>query len=437
MADWYILNPPNVGPRPTSASTSLDCKPMSVHRSFDGKFAEHLFEFRYIKDYFTAQFTVDNCTLLTHIWNSVLPNGQNVADALIQAIDQQENLVWVARELNRAKSYVANNDKPNANDPPLNNIINGINSLKPNSADALQVETLIRTFGALGDYYQRNAKQFQATGQRVMNILAQITPSTPIFPPLDTRFYNFMDATFSTYPTRISSRGTNMLNNYRTKLRSLATTAAPVPPPPDFAVYHDTTASIIATRVGAAGNQLNWKDLIPPRITHPECNTAGTPGSLILYNMTTGNPVTLSNNPHFIITALGRSQYGLTHAPTGDVYLDHHLADYYGPTCTGIRFIGLGAVGAGNLPTAKFDLDCLGGVGRTLSNLHDFLLISSIGTRRPPGRISLAVLVLLVRRSRKTTRKTDELCTVESLQAVQLKLGLGWERAMYDMRDTR
>ncbi|KAF8995096.1 hypothetical protein BDQ17DRAFT_1366000 [Cyathus striatus] len=210
-----------------------------------------------------------------------------------------------------------------------------------------------------------------------MNILAQITPSTPIFPPLDTRFYNFMAETFSTYPTRISSRGTNMLNSYRTKLGNLVTTAAAAQPPPQvppsvpqcFAVYHDAT---IANRVGAAaGNQLNWQNLIPPPIAHPVCNTAGTPGSLILYyDATAGNPVTVSNNPNFIITALGGSQYGLTHAPTGNVYLDYHLADFYGPTCTGIRFIGLGAVGAGNLPTAKFNLNCLGGVGRTLFNLQ-------------------------------------------------------------------
>lgn len=51
-----------------------------------------------------------------------------------------------------AKSYVANNDKPNADDPPLSSHIESLDSLDPavSGNTALQIEELIRTFGALG-----------------------------------------------------------------------------------------------------------------------------------------------------------------------------------------------------------------------------------------------------------------------------------------------
>lgn len=57
-----------------------------------------------------------------------------------------------------AKSYVTNNDKPNANDPPLSgHIANQLTSLDPAvSGDiALQIEELIRSFGALGQCMYR------------------------------------------------------------------------------------------------------------------------------------------------------------------------------------------------------------------------------------------------------------------------------------------
>ena len=50
--------------------------------------------------------------------------------------------------------------------------------------------------------FDENKDAFRATAQRVQNLFAQYTPSVPINPPLDTRFHNYLMATFPNYENR-------------------------------------------------------------------------------------------------------------------------------------------------------------------------------------------------------------------------------------------
>ncbi|KAF4597848.1 hypothetical protein EYR38_006239 [Pleurotus pulmonarius] len=387
---WYTINPPNVIPAVSSSGTTLFAVPGSNHVSNDGKEAEHLFEFRYILDYFNAQFTAADCAWLRqNVWNVAQPDGSPTHAALSGAIDVEANVVWADEVINDAKSFVANNDKPNANDPPLSKHIKSLSSLDPavSGDTALKIEQMIRTFGALGQYFDANSAAIRATAERVQNVLALVTPATPAYPPLDTRFNNFFRGIMTVYTQRIRTRGVNTYNAYVARLNALlAQVIATNPPgnpapvvPARWPVYHDAT---ILARLNAAG--INAPNFIPQAIQHPSCNTAGQSGSFVLWTELKGDKAFMPGNPVFQIEALGTRYFSLRN-PSINLHDDDAALYFPGGQCTGIHFLVRRVKGSAPDPkagpTAIWDQDCNGvNNGPALSDLH---LVDANDDRQP------------------------------------------------------
>ncbi|KAJ3506174.1 hypothetical protein NLJ89_g7013 [Agrocybe chaxingu] len=315
VSTWYSINNPAVNPPVATSNTALYTTVNARHTSGDGRVKEHLFEFQYIAEFFREEFPNNaDCTWLkTDVWD-VDPDGNGpLRTQMITTIDQRSNMVWADRALNRAKSYVVNNDRPLASLPPFDKEIKAIANLQPGNPasrkNAGEVQILIRAFGGLAQYFNLNAAELRNTGARVQRLLALVTPTAPLYPPLDTRFNNFLSRTYGLYTARTTSRGINMLNAFNGRLDTLLAQASNTNPPPTvppvvpqcWPVYHDQG---IVGRI--LGSSINAQALVPAPIPHPPCNTAGETGSFILFDDANGGgPVLYAGDPQHKIQATG------------------------------------------------------------------------------------------------------------------------------------
>ncbi|KAJ8516881.1 hypothetical protein ONZ45_g5860 [Pleurotus djamor] len=372
----HLIHPP--GPHPPNANTIIQTTFGATHTPNDGKVKEHVFEFQFIKDFINNQFDTSQpgvCQWLeTNMWEAIQPNGQATKVAIYNAIDHTANCVWVDRVINNAKSYVTNNQKGSPNDPPLSGHISALDNLVP-TQQGNQIEMMIRAFD-----FHHNSNSLLITATRIRDLLANITPTTPAYPPMDERFINYFATLMGQYSHRITSRGVNMLAFYRNRMNVILQDAiantppgSPLPTVPQCrAVYHNA-----AIQGSLQGGGVNGQNLAPAGIVHRPCNAAGQSGSVILfYDQNSGQPVYYAGNPVTQIYALGGTYFSLWRPNENSIYYEIDLGQTaYGTTgiCDGIRYIARAStVGtpAPGVRLAHFDQDCMGGVGPGLSNLH-------------------------------------------------------------------
>ncbi|CAA7270034.1 unnamed protein product [Cyclocybe aegerita] len=133
-----------------------------IHSGMRGVLRARLVRNIYSMDFFGDEFTNADCNWLMENARDNDPDGNGQLKAqIISAIDQTDNMVWVIKVLNRGKSYIANNERPSQSEPPFDDKIKPIPNLNPQDKTTEElvgaVETLIRAFGALSAYVNKNA----------------------------------------------------------------------------------------------------------------------------------------------------------------------------------------------------------------------------------------------------------------------------------------
>ncbi|KAJ7734350.1 hypothetical protein DFH07DRAFT_928493 [Mycena maculata] len=325
---------------------------------------EHIFELGYINQFFTVAINAGiTCAWIeTNVFNFVREDSSNLGIALLNAIDQVGNMVWVDKPMNQAKSNVVNQNKASAASPPQSTNINMITDFTTSANLIQDVEYFTRNFAALGSYFGATAATFQATALRVQNLLAEITPTTPDA-NLPVEFNNWLRGLIATYPTGCTSRATNVFNFYQAKMNSVsATIGAPVPA--CFPLYHSTTYN---------PQSFAWANLIPPAPTLPACDIPGTQGQIQLGLSTTGTPIMAFNT--YRIMGSGNTNYyafGDGASLVGSHFVGQDLSTL-GPSCQGVWDLGLQTGPSGN-PDANIALNCNGQSGNDVAAPFTFVI---------------------------------------------------------------
>ncbi|KAJ7630437.1 hypothetical protein FB45DRAFT_915498 [Roridomyces roridus] len=218
-------------------------------------------EIGYINQFFTA-------TIVFWIENDVINynrvGGGTLGAALLAAIDNTNNMVWVDKALNQAKSNVVNNNRQSAGDPPQSGSTVGIIDFETSAGEIYDVETFLRNFAALGSYFDQTSGVFRGTAASFQQLLSEVTPS--VIPdntrPLPTLFNAWLTGLINTYPTGCTSRATNAWNFYRNEMQSVAAATTNGVVPNCFPLYTANT------------------NLIPAAPLLPACNVPGTEGTV-------------------------------------------------------------------------------------------------------------------------------------------------------------
>ncbi|KAF7360849.1 Glucan 1,3-beta-glucosidase [Mycena sanguinolenta] len=239
---------------------------------------EHVFELGYIGQWVgTAPMTDGDCTWVqTNLIDYVRADGSTMGLALVQAIDQTSNMVWVDKPLNQAKSNVVNQNADTAANPPQRALMDSIgnyNSFFAASNTIYRVEFFLRNLAAVGQYFGGTSQIFQATALRVQNLLSEITPSTVIVEDssLPLVFNTWLRNLVNTYPNGCTSRGMNAWNYYVNTVMRPLSAKLQMPIPTCFSLI---TAGIYNPSTFTASL------LIPPAPTSPRCNVPGTEGQV-------------------------------------------------------------------------------------------------------------------------------------------------------------
>ncbi|KAJ7186423.1 hypothetical protein C8R46DRAFT_275140 [Mycena filopes] len=220
--------------------------------------------------------TNGDCTWVqNNLLDYVRADGSTMGLALVQAIDQTANMVWVDKPLNQAKSNVVNQNSNTAANPPQAASINstlGFPSFTAAADEIYKVEFFLRNLAATGQYFAGTSQIFSATAQRVQNLLSEITPSTVLVQDesLPLVFNNWLQNLLNTYPNGCTSRGQNAINLYRGVMNQMsARLQLPIP-----ACFPLITSGIYVP------STFNPQLLMPPVPQSPRCNVPGTPGQV-------------------------------------------------------------------------------------------------------------------------------------------------------------
>jgi len=193
-------------------------------------------------------------------------------------------MVWVDTPMNQAKSNVVNQNKNTPDNPPQKDNINLITDFT-NSKDLIDnIEYFVRNIAALGQYFDVNSAVFRDTAQRVQNLLAEVTPTTPINPSLPTTFNKWLRNLISTYPNGCMSRATNTFNYYRNQMSTVSANLGGTTVPSCYSMFYTLSYN---------PSSFVWQPLIPAAPTLPLCDGPGTKG-----RMSVGSS---SSGPNFIV----------------------------------------------------------------------------------------------------------------------------------------
>ncbi|KAJ7500677.1 hypothetical protein B0H11DRAFT_786776 [Mycena galericulata] len=336
---------------------------------------EHVFELGYINQFFGVALNAGiTCTWIqNNVFNFVREDGSNLGTALLNAIDQVGNMVWVDKPMNQgeashffsstiqllidvtAKSNVVNQNKATAASPPQSDNIDKITSFTTSANMIQDVEYFIRNFEALGSYFGNTAAIFEATASSVQNLLAEITPDTPDA-NLPAEFNVWLRSLLATYPAGCTSRANNVFDYYVAKMNAVSTATGVNPVPACFPLYHSTTFN---------PQTFNFASLAPPTPTLPNCDIPGTSGLLSVGFDSSGNPVyqtgTLrvmgSGNTEFYSLGAGASL-------VGSHYLANDLSGSFA-NCGGVWALGQSTPQAG-LTEVNIALNCNGQSGNSV-----------------------------------------------------------------------
>ncbi|KAJ7913681.1 hypothetical protein B0H13DRAFT_1612340 [Mycena leptocephala] len=245
----------------------------------------------------------------------VRADGSTMGVALVQAIDQTANMVWVDKPLNQAKSNVVNGNANTPGNPPMRAAINNISTVFPTFAAAsdeiYRLEFFLRNLAALGQYFEGTSSIFLATALRVQNALSEITPTAILQDDssIPLMFNTWLTNLINTYPNGCMSRGQAAYALYRTSMQTLAARLG-IPVPACYPLYTLNTVLVIFPANDPP--QL----LLPPVPQSPRCNVPGTPG-VIAYTTVpdpgaaplVGNLQFGTNNQFFLTMGSGNTDF--------------------------------------------------------------------------------------------------------------------------------
>ncbi|KAJ7061667.1 hypothetical protein C8F01DRAFT_987065, partial [Mycena amicta] len=196
--------------------------------------------------------------------------------ALVQAIDQTPNMLWVDKPLNQAKSNVVNQNSNTAANPPMRAAMDNISTIYTSwqaaSDQIYRVEFFLRYLASLGEYFARSSQIFEASALRVQNLLSEITPTEVIVDDasLPLMFNTWLTNLINTYPSGCTTRANNAYAYYRNSMQTLAGRLGT----PVLACYPLYTLNTYNPSTFTAAI------LLPPIPASPRCNVPGTPGVL-------------------------------------------------------------------------------------------------------------------------------------------------------------
>ncbi|KAJ7176300.1 hypothetical protein C8R43DRAFT_1118818 [Mycena crocata] len=363
---YYTVGAKSVNGAPKT-DTKLDSIPVNGKPvpGNDGTPQEHVFELGYINQFFT-DFDFECDWIENNVFNYVRADGSNMGLALVGAIDQTFNMVWVDKLMNQAKSNVVNRNKLDATMPPQQKNMDKITSLDtrdPSFDEATDLEFFLRNFAALGDYFGATSQIFVATATRVQNLLSEITPDVPVNPSLPSQFNQWLKATISTYPDGCTSRAFNVYDYYSKIISDLQrNTKKPVPA--CLALYN-------AGRFAYKPSSFTWQNLMPAPPASPVCNGPGTAGAWVLYKNPDGSPVfdSLDGTVNGIFRTMGSGSTSYFSFGSGnDIGGEHFYAIRGGGACAGVyRMVIKGTPADANAKSyvgAVIALNCGGATGK-------------------------------------------------------------------------
>ncbi|KAJ7921864.1 hypothetical protein B0H13DRAFT_1707980 [Mycena leptocephala] len=249
---------------------------------------EHVFEIGYINQFFSAlanaggsgQVGTHCAWIAGDVINYVRRDGSTLGAALLAAIDNVQNMVWVDKPMNQAKSNVVNNNKPFPGDPPQSASIVSIINFKDSDEKVYDIETFLRNFAALGSYFGQTSGIFANTAAAFQQLLSEVTPRTI---PDNTRslpvlFRDWLTGILSQYPAGCTSRANNAWNFYRAKMQSVAAATTNGVVPDCFSLY--TANTVRRQNPFFNPSSFNFQNLLPPAPATASCNVPGTEGSV-------------------------------------------------------------------------------------------------------------------------------------------------------------
>ncbi|KAF8631388.1 hypothetical protein AX15_002419 [Amanita polypyramis BW_CC] len=167
---------------------------------------EHVFELGYIAQfYYDPPLNAQDCAwMVENIFGYTRADGTNMGQALVSTIDNVQNMVWVDKAMNQAKSNVVNRNRATAGNPPMKDQMDSIMNFDdaPEEARIYDLEYFLRNLAALGQYFQDTSSIFQDTAAKVQQLLSEITPSTPAEDDasLPLIFNQWLETLIDTYP---------------------------------------------------------------------------------------------------------------------------------------------------------------------------------------------------------------------------------------------
>ncbi|KAJ7643625.1 hypothetical protein FB45DRAFT_737413 [Roridomyces roridus] len=321
----------------------------------------------YISQFFSALATANGQGQIHHncdwIERDVITyervGGGTLGGALLAAIDNVNNMVWVDGVMNKAKSNVVNDNKLDPDDPPQSGSTVEFIDFDTSAGEIYDVETFLRNFAALGSYFDQTSAVFRTVAGNFQQLLSEATPGTV---PDDTRslpnlFNDWLRGLIGTYPSGCTTRATNAWRFYRREMEKVARDTNNGVVPNCFPLY---TANVVrqnlhsTTRVFYLSIFSSTRDLIPAAPPLPHCNVPGTEGTVGYVGGGTTN---------FYAVGSGSSL-------TGDHYqaLD---ASVFGAQCTNVYAMRNGATHMqGSLGSANIALQCGGRTGKQEVNFN-------------------------------------------------------------------
>ncbi|KAJ7121425.1 hypothetical protein C8R44DRAFT_853060 [Mycena epipterygia] len=322
---------------------------------------EHVFEIGYINQFFSYLANAGgDCTwILRDVVNYVRRDRSMMGAALLAAIDNTQNMVWVDKPMNQAKSNVVNNNKASPGDPPQAGSTVSIINFSVSNGEILDIETFLRNFAALGQYFDQTSSIFSNTAGDFQQLLSEVTPSVILdnSRSLPVIFRDWLAATVAQYPDGCTDRAINAWNFYRSHMQSVAALFNNGVVPDCFPLY---TANIYHP------STFDSEDLLPPAPTTPSCNVPGTMGTVgYVGGGMTVTSITPGGSPERIMGAGNLNFYA---AGTGTSLTDAHYqiidASAIGPQCTNVFAVIDDMPNAqGSLGDANIDLQCGGSIG--------------------------------------------------------------------------
>ncbi|KAF9048362.1 hypothetical protein BDZ89DRAFT_1126933 [Hymenopellis radicata] len=291
---------------------------------------EHVFEIGYINQRtLVARSSGTNCAWIAgDVINYVRRDGSTLGAALLATVDNVQNMVWVDKPMNQAKSNVVNNNKPFPGDPP-------------HEGEIYDIETFLRNFAALGQYFGQTSGIFASTAARFQQLLSEVTPRTILdnSRSLPVLFRDWLTSIVSQYPAGCTSRATNAWNFYRAEMQSVAALTNNGIVPNCFPLYTANTYN---------PSSFNFQNLLPPAPTTASCNVPGTEGTVgYVGGGTTVKSIPFDTIPQRIMGAGNLNFYAVGS----------------GASLTGAHYQVIDASGIGLLGDANLDLQCGGATG--------------------------------------------------------------------------